>query len=54
MRMQPIIVFLGIIAFLVMGYTFSLGWRYHYGQAELDRLAAELPSRLVDELEIER
>lgn len=39
MRMKPIFLVMCLIGIAMMGWTFSLGWRYHYGNAELQRRA---------------
>lgn len=36
MRMKSILVILAAVSFAMLFYTFSLGWRYHYGKRSLD------------------
>lgn len=37
MRMQPIFISLALLAFVFLGYNFTIGLRFHYGKADLDR-----------------
>ena len=37
MRMRPIFIVMVLASLGLMGYTFALGWRFHYGQADIDR-----------------
>ncbi|MBI3735981.1 hypothetical protein HY256_05665 [Candidatus Sumerlaeota bacterium] len=40
MRMKPIFLFLALISSLMMAYTFSVGWRLHYGREDFARRRA--------------
>ncbi len=37
MRMKPIFLVLCLIGVAMMAWTFTLGWRFHYGKADLER-----------------
>lgn len=51
MRMRTLFTILALVAVGVMVYTFSLGWRYHYGTEALDKQRAA--GEVVDESESE-
>lgn len=39
MRMQPIFIVMAIVSVGLLAYTFSLGWRFHYGKLDQERRA---------------
>jgi hypothetical protein len=53
MRMQPIFILIAAISMAMLVYTFSLGWRFHYGKMDQARRAEAgqvVPQAEVDEV----